>query len=67
MNTNMREIYLDHAAATPLDPRVKQAMEPYGNFVYGNPSALYRQGRLAKDAVDSARATVADIVHARQD
>ncbi len=63
----MREIYLDHAATTPLDPRVKAAMEPYGDVVYGNPSTLYRQGRLAKDAVDQARETVARILHCRPD
>ena len=40
----MREIYLDHAATTPLDPRVKAAMEPYWSEIYGNPAALYRQG-----------------------
>ncbi len=61
----MREIYLDHAATTPLDPRVKAAMEPYWDLVYGNPSTLYRQGRLAKDAVDNARATVARILNCR--
>src|SRR3989344_746251 len=58
-SVNMREIYLDHAAATPLDPRVKAAMEPYWSDAYGNASALYRQGRLAKDAVDESRRTVA--------
>lgn len=62
---SMREIYLDHAAATPLDPRVKQAMEPYWGDVYGNPSTLYRQGRLAKEAVDHARETVARVLHCR--
>mgnify|MGYP001579537692 CR=1 FL=1 len=62
-----KEIYLDNAAATPLDPRVKQAMEPYWSDVYGNASALYRQGRLAKDAVDQSRESVARILHARPD
>lgn len=63
----MPEIYLDHAATTPLDPRVKQAMEPYGDVVYGNPSTLYRQGRLAKEAVDQGRATVARILNCKSD
>lgn len=63
----MKEIYLDHAATTPLDPRVKAAMEPYGDIIYGNPSALYRQGRLAKDAVDRSRKTVAEIIGSRPD
>ena len=62
-----REIYLDHAATTPLDPRVREAMEPYGETIYGNPSSLYRQGRLAKDAVDHARETVQHIIGSRAD
>ena len=61
----MREIYLDHAATTPLDPRVKTAMEPYWGSIYGNPSTLYRQGRLAKEAVDRARERVAEILHCK--
>ena len=66
MNT-MREVYLDHAATTPLDPRVKAAMDPYWDAVYGNPSTLYRQGRLAKDAVDQARSTVSRILNSKPD
>ena len=61
----MREVYLDHAATTPLDPRVKEAMEPYWTTVFGNPSTLYRPGRLAKDALDTARAKVAELLHSR--
>ena len=61
----MKEIYLDYAATTPLDPRVKAAMDPYWDIAYGNPSTLYRQGRLAKDAVDRSRAIVARIVNCR--
>jgi cysteine desulfurase len=63
----MREIYLDYAATTPLDPRVKQAMDPYWDIVYGNPSTLYRPGRLAKDALDTARASTARILHCKPD
>ena len=61
----MREVYLDCAATTPLDPRVKAAMDPFWDTAYGNPSTLYRQGRLAKDALDQARSIVAHILHAR--
>lgn len=61
----MREVYLDYAATTPVDPRVMAAMEPYGETEYGNPSSLYRAGRRAKDALDGARATVARLLHAR--
>lgn len=61
----MREVYLDHAATTPLDARVQEAMEPYWSRDFGNPSTLYRLGRRAKDALDESRATVAGILKCR--
>ena len=61
----MREVYLDHAATTYLDPRVKEAMDLYFEFEYGNPSSLYLVGRHAKDALDKARATVARVLNAK--
>jgi cysteine desulfurase len=63
----MKEVYLDCAATTPMDPRVKSAMDPYWDTAYGNPGTLYRQGRIAKDALDQARLVVAEILHARPD
>jgi len=61
----MREVYLDHAATTYLDPRVKKAMELYWSEEYGNPSSLYRVGRRAKDALDEARKTIARFLNCR--
>lgn len=61
----MREVYLDHAATTYLDSRVKEAMEPYWSEEFGNPSSLYRPGRRAKEALDNARDTVARILNCR--
>ncbi|MFN3920102.1 MAG: cysteine desulfurase family protein [Methylohalobius sp.] len=55
-------VYLDHNATTPLEPRVVEAMLPFLKGFYGNPSALYRLGRLARDAVEQARAQVAALV-----
>jgi cysteine desulfurase len=52
-------IYLDHAATTPLDPRVRAAMLPYLDAQYGNPSSIYALGRQARQALDEARDTVA--------
>ncbi len=52
-------IYLDHNATTPLDERVFEAMQPYLKSFYGNPSALYRIGRLSRSAVETAREQVA--------
>lgn len=52
-------IYLDHAATTPLNPRVREAMLPYGTDVFGNPSSLHRLGREARKALDGARVKIA--------
>jgi cysteine desulfurase len=56
--------YLDYNATTPLDPRVKEAMQPYWEGVFGNPSSGHEFGRAARTAVDSARQQVADLVGA---
>lgn len=57
--------YLDHNATTPVDPRVVEAMMPYLAGPYGNPSSLHRFGRLARDAVERARAQVAALIGAQ--
>ncbi|MGQ9568391.1 MAG: cysteine desulfurase NifS [Anaerolineae bacterium] len=56
-------IYLDHAATTPVDPRVVEAMLPYWTEQYGNPSSIYSLGRAAARALESAREKVASILH----
>jgi cysteine desulfurase len=57
-------IYLDHAATTPLDPRVLQAMLPWLKEGYGNPASDHAAGRAARAAVEKARAQVAELVGA---
>jgi len=57
-------IYLDHNATTPLDGRVLEAMLPFMGRFYGNPSALYRLGRVARTALDVSREQVAALVDA---
>ncbi len=52
-------IYLDHAAATPIDPKVLQAMQPYFTDIFYNPSATYTPALEARKALENARATVA--------
>jgi cysteine desulfurase len=60
-----RRVYLDHAATTPTDPRVVEAMMPYFTEVYGNPSSAHSFGRDAEAAVEMARETVARILHCK--
>jgi cysteine desulfurase len=55
-------IYLDHAATTPVDPAVIEAMLPYWAQGWGNPSSLYGAGRAARTALDGARAAVARVL-----
>jgi len=58
-----RVTYLDHAATTPVDPRVVEAMLPYFTERYGNASAIYTLGREARQALDQARAGVAEVLN----
>jgi cysteine desulfurase len=55
----MKSIYLDHTATTPLDPRVREAMDPYLTGVYGNASSVHSFGREARAALERARTSVA--------
>ncbi len=55
-------IYLDHNATTPVDPRVREAMQPYLETAFGNPSAAHGLGREAKAALEGARETVAELL-----
>jgi len=60
-------IYFDHSATTPLDPRVLAAMGPFLSEAFGNPSSLHHEGRVAREAVETARAQVAALVGAAAD
>jgi len=55
-------IYLDHAATTPVDPLVLEAMLPYFAERYGNPSGIYGLAREARRALDQARRAVAEVL-----
>lgn len=61
---SMGRIYLDHAATTPPDPRVIEAMLPMWTKFWGNPSSIYLEGQEARRAVDSARKVCADLLGA---
>jgi cysteine desulfurase len=58
-------VYLDYSATTPVDPRVVDAMLPYFNEYFGNPSSIHRYGQRAEAAVESARETVAAALNCR--
>jgi cysteine desulfurase len=58
-------IYLDYAATTPVDPRVLNAMLPYFNETFGNPSSVHRYGQQAEAAVESAREAIAAELNCR--
>ncbi len=57
-------IYFDYNATTPIDDRVLEAMLPFLTSFYGNPSSLYRHGRIVRSAIDTAREQVAALVDA---
>jgi cysteine desulfurase len=60
-------IYLDHNATTPIAPEVREAMRPYLEQRFGNPSSAHEHGRAARQAVDEARAEVAALVGCEPD
>lgn len=60
-----RRIYLDYAAATPLDGRVLEAMYPYFTEEFYNPSAAYLAGKRVHAVVEAARVQVAAVLGVR--
>ncbi|TMC78461.1 MAG: cysteine desulfurase [Chloroflexi bacterium] len=60
----MDRVYLDHAATTPVDPEVAEAMARVLRETHGNPSSIYAEGRAARAAVDRARDEVAATINA---
>ena len=60
-------IYLDYNATTPIDAQVSEAMLPYINQHFGNPSSGHAYGQTAKAAVEQARGQVAALLNAEPD
>jgi len=56
-------IYLDHAATTPVAPEVLEAMLPYFQEFWGNPSSIHQFGRKASEGVEYGRAAVAKLLN----
>ncbi|MDD7446075.1 MAG: cysteine desulfurase NifS [Clostridiales bacterium] len=63
----MDRIYMDNAATTRVKPEVRDAMLPFYDEVFGNPSTIYYYGREAHKALDHARQQVAAAIGADKD
>ncbi len=57
---------MDHASGKPVDPRVIEVMMPYFKNAYGNPSSLHTYGQEAKNALESARTRIAELIGAEK-
>lgn len=60
-----KRVYADQAATTALGKAAWEAMEPWLKNAFGNPSALYEEGRLARDCVEAAREKTAQLLGAQ--
>ena len=67
MTSGSGRIYLDHAATTPPDPAVIEAMLPYFRERWHNPSSIYVEAQAARQTIDEARATIAALIGAQPD
>ncbi|MEK7674113.1 MAG: cysteine desulfurase family protein [Patescibacteria group bacterium] len=61
----MKNIYLDYASSTYIDPLVLKKMTPYLKGYFGNPSSLHKMGRKSKSIIEKARFDVAKILNAK--
>jgi len=59
-----KKIYLDYAAATPVDLRVVKTMMPFLSEEFGNTMSLHTMGQEAKIALENSRKTIADFINA---
>ncbi len=62
---NRVPIYFDYNSTTPTDAKVLEAMRPYQEEVWGNPSSVHQIGRRARACLDDARDRVAQQLHAK--
>jgi cysteine desulfurase len=63
----MKPIYLDYNSTTPIDPEVVEAMRPYLEEHFGNPSSSHWYGAQTRQAVENARQQVARLLNCRAD
>jgi cysteine desulfurase len=60
----MKKVYFDHIAATPVEPRVIEAMTPFLRDKFGNAQSLHSAGQEALEAIEEARAKVGALIAA---
>lgn len=65
--TKNHRIHLDYASTTPVHPKVYEAMRPYWGEVWANPSAIYKEGVVAREAIERARTELAQVLHVRSE
>jgi cysteine desulfurase len=63
----MRHLYFDYNATTPIAPSVREAMLPFLDEHFGNPSCSYALGRASQEAIEDARGQVASLIGADLD
>ncbi|MBX9690680.1 MAG: cysteine desulfurase [Candidatus Obscuribacterales bacterium] len=63
----LRTIYLDNSATTPVRQEVREAMAPFLDDKWGNPSSVHYMGSLSKRAMDEARKSVAELLSCEVD
>lgn len=61
----MRTVYLDYNATTPLDPTVREAMLPFLDEIWGNPSSVHHVGCRARAFLDEFRERIAGVFHSK--
>jgi cysteine desulfurase len=62
-STAEKRIYMDYSAGKPVDPRVTEAMLPFFNSHFGNPSSVHILGQEAKQALQNSREIVANLIN----
>ena len=62
----MNDIYLDHAATTPVDQEVIKAMEPFYSEIFANPASSHLSGQKSAGALEDAREAVAELLGAKK-
>ena len=60
-----KPIYLDYNATTPLDPGVRDAMLPFLDEIWGNPSSVHHVGRRARALLDESRERLSGLLRCK--